>query len=209
MTEPTPDTAETQNLLAQARTGDQGAFSRLFECYRPYLLRLIQIRMDDRMRHRVDPSDVVQETHLEALRRFQTYLDNPAVPFRLWLRQLAAERMGKLRRHHLLTGRRSVAREVRATDDTEYLQLALEFPADTSTPSQQVSREEFAARVRAAVERLDPADREIIVLRVFEGLPYDEAGYLLGIDPATARKRHSRAIVRLHRLLFDGTEGDQ
>jgi RNA polymerase sigma-70 factor, ECF subfamily len=209
MNEPTPDTGETLNLLAQARTGDRAAFNRLFEYYRPYLLRMVQLRMDDRMRRRVDASDVVQETHLEALRRFQAYLDSPDVPFRLWLRQLAAERMGKLRRFHLYAARRSTAREVRPTDDTEYIRLALELPADSSTPSQQVSREELARRVREAMDRLDPADREIIVFRVFEGLSYEEAGYLLGIEPAAARKRHSRAIVRLHRMLFTGTEGDE
>src|SRR5262249_49649028 len=116
MSEPTPDTSETLNLLAQARARDQAAFNRLFEHYRPFLLRMVELRLDDRVRRRVDASDVVQETQLEALRRFRAYLESPDVPFRLWLRQLAAERMGKLRRFHLHAARRSTAREVRPTD---------------------------------------------------------------------------------------------
>ncbi len=207
MPEPAPDTAETASLLVRARTGDAVAFNRLFEHYRPYLVRMIQFRMDDRLRQRVDASDIVQETQLEALRRFQAYIENPDVPFRLWLRQLAAERMSKLRRYHLTTARRATGREVRIPDDS-FLQLALQLPGTNSTPSQQVSREELAGRVRDAVDRLDPADREVIVLRVFEGLSHEEAAYLLGIDPAAARKRHSRAIVRLHRQLFSETEGE-
>jgi RNA polymerase sigma-70 factor, ECF subfamily len=205
MPEPTPDTPETLDLLGRARAGDGIAFNRLFEHYRPYLARMVQFRMDDRLRHRIDPSDVVQETHLEALRRFQSYLDHPDVPFRLWLRQLAAERIGKLRRYHLHTARRAAGKELRLPDDS-YLQLALQLPGTQNTPSQLVSKEELAARVRGTVERLDPADREVVVLRVFEGLSHEEVAYLLGIDVAAARKRHSRAIVKLHRLLFVDVE---
>ena len=201
MPDPTPDPPETAELLRRAREGDGVAFSRLFEHYRPYLVRMIQFRLDDRLRHRVDPSDVVQETHLEALRRFQSYLEHPDVPFRLWLRPLAAERISMLRRYHLHTARRASGRELRIPDDS-YLHLALQLPGSGTTPSQLVSKEELAARVRGAVERLDPADREVIVLRVFEGLSHEEVAYLLGIDAAAARKRHSRAIVKLHRLLF-------
>ncbi len=201
MPDPNPDTPETLDLLVRARAGDGIAFNRLFEHYRPYLARMVQFRMDERLRHRIDPSDVVQETHLEALRRFQSYLDQPDIPFRLWLRQLAAERMSKLRRFHLQTARRAAGRELRMPDDS-YLQLALQLPGTGNTPSQVVSKEELAARVRGAVEKLEPTDREVIVLRVFEGLSHEEVAYLLGIDVPAARKRHSRAIVKLHRLLF-------
>jgi RNA polymerase sigma-70 factor (ECF subfamily) len=208
MTDPTPDTPETLDLLTRARGGDGTAFNRLFDSYRAYLVRLVQVRMDSRMRNRVDPSDVVQETQLEAIRRFQAYLDRPDVPFRLWLRQLAAERLNKLRRFHVHTARRATAREVRPRDDESFLRLAMELPGNVSTPSQQLSREELAGRVRDAVGKLDASDREVVVLRVFEGLSYEEVGYLLGIDPASARKRHSRAIVRLHRVLFNGSEDE-
>jgi RNA polymerase sigma-70 factor (ECF subfamily) len=182
MPDPNPDTPETLDLLVRARAGDGIAFNRLFEHYRPYLARMVRFRMDERLRHRVDPSDVVQETHLEALRRFRAYIEHPDVPFRLWLRQLAAERISKLRRYHLHT--------------------AQHLPGTGNTPSQVVSKEELAGRVRGAVERLEPADREVIVLRVFEGLSHDEVAYLLGIDVPAARKRHSRALVKLHRMLF-------
>ncbi|MCI0690014.1 MAG: hypothetical protein L0Y54_22685, partial [Sporichthyaceae bacterium] len=107
-----PESEETQRLLEQLQAGDVGAFDRLLELHRPYLQQLVQLRLDPRLRPRVDPSDVVQEAQLEALRRRDDYLRQPAMPFRLWLRQLARDRVLMLRRRHLGAERRSLRREV-------------------------------------------------------------------------------------------------
>ncbi len=66
MPEGQPDSAETQRLLEQVEAGDQRAFDALFARHRPYIRRVVGLRLDPRLRPRVDPSDVVQETHLEA-----------------------------------------------------------------------------------------------------------------------------------------------
>ena len=58
--------------------------------------------------------------------------------------------------------------------------------------------------MREAVARLPAADREVLAMRTFEGLSFDEVGYLLGIDPPAARKRHGRALIRLHAILAEG-----
>src|SRR5262245_16835367 len=97
----TPDSEETHHLLEQARAGDRQAFERLFAHCRPFLERVVALRLDPRLRARVDPSDVVQETQLEAVRRLDAYLRDPVMPFRLWLRQLASDQLLKSRRYHL------------------------------------------------------------------------------------------------------------
>src|SRR5262245_64522642 len=74
MDEVSADSAETQRLLEQARAGDPGAFEQLFAQYRPYLRRVIALRLDARLRPRVDPSDVVQETELEVFQRLGDFL---------------------------------------------------------------------------------------------------------------------------------------
>src|SRR5437867_2057731 len=107
-----PDAIETERLLAQARRGDRGAFEELFARHRSYLLRFIEMRLDPKLRRRVDPSDIVQEAHLEAVRRLGRYLEHSAMPFRLWLRHLALDRLLKSRRQHLGTARRSLEREL-------------------------------------------------------------------------------------------------
>src|SRR5438067_12875690 len=100
-----PDPSDIDGLLEQARRGERGAFEELCARHRGYLLRFIQMRLDPKLRRRVDPSDIVQEAHLEAVRRLSQYLQNSAMPFRLWLRQLAQDRLLKSRRQHLGTAR--------------------------------------------------------------------------------------------------------
>ena len=101
MQEVQPDSNETLRLLEQVRDGDRQAFDQLFARHRPYLRQIVELRLDPRLRARVDPSDVVQEAHLEAFRRLSTYLKQRPMPFRLWLRQIAYDRTLKARRHHL------------------------------------------------------------------------------------------------------------
>src|SRR5262249_11939546 len=158
--------------------------------------------LDPKLRPRVDPSDVVQESQLEALRRLPDYLDRRPMPFRLWLRQIAHDRLLKVRRQHLHTARRAMAREVPLPDHSSVM-LAQKLFASGSTPSENLDRSELARQLRRALAQLADADREILMLRNFEGLSYQEIGYIIAIDPTAARKRHGRALVRLHRILFE------
>ena len=194
--------AETRRLLGRARGGDREAVEELFIRHRPYLRRLVEVRLDPRLRPRVDASDVVQEAQLEAARRLECYLQGPALPFRLWLRQLAYERLLMLRRFHLGAARRSLGREVALPDRSAQL-LARQLLAAGSTPSQRLDRQELPRRVHRAVAKLPAIDREVLVMRTFEELSYDEVAAILGVDPATARKRHGRALLRLHKALLE------
>jgi RNA polymerase sigma-70 factor (ECF subfamily) len=197
------DSAQTQDLLRQIRSGDRQAFERLVARHQTYLERLVELRLDPRLRPRVDAADVVQEAHLEALNRLDAYLERPALPFRLWLRQIAFDRALKARRHHLGAARRALGREVPLPERSS-LVLARELAAGGSSPSQRLDHRELARRLRRAVAQLPEADREVVVMRHFEGLTNQEVACLLGVEPATASKRHGRAMLRLHRILFEG-----
>ena len=198
-----PDSAETRRLLQQVRRGDRGALERLLARHRPYLLQLVELRLDPKLRPRVDPSDVVQEAQIEAVRRLDAYLEQVPMPFRLWLRQLAYDRLLMMHRRHVKAARRAVGQEVGLPEQSSLL-LAWQLAAAGSTPSQKLDQQELARRVRQAVAELPDADREVLLMRTFEGLSFEEVGYLLGIDPAAARKRHGRALLRLHKLLSEG-----
>jgi RNA polymerase sigma-70 factor, ECF subfamily len=203
MDEVTPDSAQSQRLLEQVRAGDRGAFERLFTRFRVDLCQFVELRLEPKLRPRVDPSDVVQETRLEVFQRLADYLERRPMPFRLWLRKTAYERLDKIRQRHFATSRRTVEREVPLPDQSSLL-LARKILAEGSAPSQQLSRKELVPRLRRALAQLPEADREVLLLRTVEGLSYQEVGYLLGIEPAAARKRPARALVRLHRILFAG-----
>jgi RNA polymerase sigma-70 factor (ECF subfamily) len=200
MAEVPPDSGATQDLLRRAHAGEPRALEELFAGYRSYLHQFVALRLDPKLRARVDPSDVVQEAQMEAARRLQGYLQGPPMPFRLWLRQIAQDRLLNLRRRHVATARRAVGRE-QPLPERSSLVLAAQLLACGSTPSQQLGRRELARRLRQALAELAEGDREILLLRNFEGLSNQEVGHLLGIDAAAASQRHGRAMLRLHKVL--------
>src|SRR5215472_13321584 len=104
--------SETNRLLRQAAQGDPEQFGAVLERCRPRLRRMLALRIDPRLHGRIDPSDVIQETYLEASARLAEYLQKPAMPFFLWLRFLAGQKLVTLHRHHLGTRMRDVGREV-------------------------------------------------------------------------------------------------
>ena len=202
MNEVRSDSERTLRLLEKIEAGDQAAFNRLFARHRSVLLNVVAARLDPRIRARIDASDVVQETQLEAYRRLPDYLARRPMPFSLWLRKTAHERMLVARRRHIECAQRTVSRE-QPLPDRSTLLLARPFLAGGSTPSEQLARSELVRRVRQAVALLAESDREILLLRTYEGLSNQEAAYVLDLDPATASKRHGRAILRLHRCLAE------
>jgi RNA polymerase sigma-70 factor (ECF subfamily) len=202
MTELDPDSAETCRLLEEVRSGDAPAFDRLFARHRPGLRQFVALRLDPRVRARLDPSDVVQETQLEAYRRMDDFLKRRPMPFRVWLRKTAYERLLKLRRFHVEAAQRAVGRELGLADRSSLL-LARPFLDRASSPSQQLARGDLVRRVRAALAGLPETDREVLLMRNVDELPYREIGFVLGLDPAAARKRYGRALLRLRKLLLD------
>ena len=202
MVELTPDSAETRALLQRANDGDRQALERLFARHEPYLRQLVLFRLDPRLRARVDPSDVVQETQLEALRLMDDYLRRRPMPFRLWLTKTAHDRLRKVRRRHAETAGRAVSREV-PLPDASSLVLARQLFAHGSTPSRQFSRQETISHVRKALAQLPDADREVLLMRTFEGLSFQDVACLLDIDATVARKRYGRALLKLRKLLFE------
>src|ERR671936_2964469 len=136
------DSADTQQLLWQVRAGQPEAREQLFARHRAFLVRFVQLRADPKLAARLDPSDIVQETQLEALRRLEEYLANPRLCFRLWLRQLAYDQLLQLRRRHLKAKRRSVERDVYLPEDSS-VQLAWRLVSAAPGPSSEFLRKEF------------------------------------------------------------------
>jgi DNA-directed RNA polymerase specialized sigma24 family protein len=106
------DSSEMNRLLRQASQGDPGRVGASLEQYRDRLRRLIALRLDPRLAGRINPSDVIQETYLEAAARLVEYLQNPMMQFYLWLRFLAGQKLVTLHQHHLGRQMRDAGREV-------------------------------------------------------------------------------------------------
>jgi RNA polymerase sigma-70 factor (ECF subfamily) len=198
---PPPD-PDTDRLLDAAGQGDAQARGRLLERHRERLRRMVAVRLDRRLVTRVDPSDVVQETLLEAAARLDEYLRERRVPFYPWLRRLAWDRLADAYRRHLHAGRRSVGREEPpAVPGRSVLELAERLLAPGSGPSASLRRRERRDRVRAALEALPGRDREVLVLRYLEDLTTAEAAAVLGVGEGAVKMRLLRALQRLRDVL--------
>jgi RNA polymerase sigma-70 factor (ECF subfamily) len=127
--------------------------------------------------------------------------------FRLGLRKTAYERLLKARRRDVEAARRSVEREVWLDDRSTHL-LARQLVGREPTPSQHLARRELIRQVQQALAELPGADQEIVLMRNLEGLSYQEIGCVLAIEPAAARQRYGRALLRLQKLLSGGGSAD-
>jgi RNA polymerase sigma-70 factor (ECF subfamily) len=187
------DSSETDRLLERLERGDKSVLERLLAHHRDYVKRVVDLRMDDALRARVDPSDVVQETQMVVMNRIDEYLCRRPTSFRVWLRRETMEKLTDVRRQHLAQ-KRSVKRDLRLSDASSR-SIAQQLLG--ASPSSLLQRKELATQVRDAIESLSEIDREVIMLRHIEGLTNVEVAEVLNIEPTAVRQRHGRAILRL------------
>jgi RNA polymerase sigma-70 factor (ECF subfamily) len=198
------DNPDTVALLERVRGGDAQALEELLARHRPLLRRFVEMRFDPKLHARLDASDVVQEAQLEIARRIQEFLQKQPMPFGLWLQKTAYENLIRLRRTHVVAGRRSVDREVRLPENSSIM-LVRQLLGQENWPGRGLVEDEIKQRVLKALSKLDDIDREILQLRAFEQLDNQEVAQFLGLDPGTASKRYGRALLRLRAgLLADG-----
>jgi RNA polymerase sigma-70 factor (ECF subfamily) len=198
----TSDLAELEPLLSRLRSGEREALAVLFDRYRPQLRRMVELRLDPRVGARVAPSDVLQEAFLDASARVEHFFRREDVSFYVWLRLIVNQSLVDLHRRHLEAKMRGAAREaVPAWTHATSVSLARHLVAQMNSPSQAVSQEETLSQVQAALEGLDPLDREILTLRHFEELSNNEVAELLGLQKAAASNRYVRALGRLREAL--------
>ncbi len=208
-----PNDDQTETLLTAARGGDADAVNRLLEKHRAPIRRLVELRLDRRVRRRVDVSDVVQDVMVEANGRLDKYLQNPAMAFHLWLRQIAWDRIIDTYRRHRVSAKRNMDREqplaVAAGPDQSTMELAIQLSDPGLTPFAAAAQREIAVKVEAAIERLTDSDREIILMRHYEHLSNLEIAEALGVNPPAASMRYLRALRKLRELLEQDEEDDE
>ena len=199
-----PDTQQTEQVLAEVRGGDPSAVNRLLDQHREAVRRMIQLRIDPVLKRRVDASDVVQEVLIEANRRLQDYLQNPVMPFHLWLRQMAKDRLIDAHRRHRGAARRSMDREqVRApaASGESSVDLVAQLRDTEMTPAAAATWHELQRRFQAACLQLELQDQEVVLMRHFEHLSNAEAAAALELSPQAASMRYLRAMRRLRQLM--------
>ena len=200
-----PDGEVTVELLNNVRDGKAVAVEELMDRHRNSLRRMIQLRLDQRLMQRMDVSDVIQDVLIEANRRLTDYLNNPVIPFHLWIRQIAKDRIIDAHRRHRVSAKRSIDREQpqpgKGPFDQSSIDLANQFRDKALTPAAAATQRELAQQIEAAVQMLRDNDREIILMRHYEQLNNQEIAQSLGLTEPAASMRYLRALKRLREII--------
>ncbi len=200
-----PDGEVTAELLNNVRGGQAVAVEELMDRHRNSLRRMIQLRLDQRLMQRMDVSDVIQDVLIEANRRLSDYLKNPVIPFHLWIRQIAKDRIIDAHRRHRVSAKRSIDREQpqpgKGPFDQSTIELANQFRDQALTPAAAATQRELASQIESAVQMLRDNDREIILMRHYEQLDNQEIAQSLGLTEPAASMRYLRALKRLREII--------
>lgn len=198
---------KTEQLLAQAATGDGVAWGALLTAEQERLIRMVAFRMDSRLRGRIDAADVVQEAFVQASVHREDFFRSPEMSLFLWLRKIVCNKLFELHRHHLGTHMRDAHRDRPLVapqnwdDSAEALWLYLS--GHLTSPSAAAVKREASTRLAEALDRMDATDREVLMLRHFEQLTNAEAARVVGIEERAAGKRYLRALARLRKILSE------
>ena len=176
-----------------------------FEKYRSYLLLLARLQLDKRWHARIDPSDLVQQTLLDAHARWHQ-LGTENAELAAWLRKALANNLADALRN-LRRSKRNVSRErsLDAALEASSVRLANWLAADQSSPSKQASRNEDLLALADALTQLPDLQREAIVLHHLQGCSLNDTALKLArSDAATAGLLH-RGLKKLRELMQEQT----
>jgi RNA polymerase sigma-70 factor (ECF subfamily) len=196
---------DERGALQRAVGGDQAAWAQVLAPHRDRLRRMVALRLDQRLRGRIDPSDVLQEAFLQAAQALPKYLERPEQSVFLWLRWLTGMALELVHRKHLGVQARDADREVQLLDrpvpEVSSVALAARLLGRDTRPSVAAIRAERQLRLQEALNTMDPLDREVLVLRHFEELTNVEVARELQLKESAASKRYIRALHRLKEIL--------
>jgi RNA polymerase sigma-70 factor (ECF subfamily) len=192
----------TDVLLSQALAGSGECFGRLLHVYRNYLKLLVVTQLERKLAARVSPSDVVQETFLEANRDFSNFRGTSSAEFGAWLRRILVNNLHRVVEQHVLARKRDVRREVSMEALANNLEQSTAridsiLPDPGSSPSGTAQRHELEIELADQLVQLPDDYRDVIVLRHIEALPFEQVGQRLGRSTGAVRMLWLRAIELL------------
>lgn len=192
---------------------DSAELTEVFVQNRERLEQMIRLRMDPRLVRRIDAADVIQETYLDCVKRYDDYRVDPKFPLFLWIRLQTHQKLQDLHRTHLGAQMRDAGREVELHQQSSSLSsaaLAEQLVGRLTTASNAAIRRETQARVQEALNAMDAMDREVLTLRHFEMLTNEETAGVLGISRTAASNRYIRALMRMKEIAesIHGLNGD-
>jgi RNA polymerase sigma-70 factor (ECF subfamily) len=201
-----PGDDSASDLLARARAGQLECLGQLLKRYENYLRILSATQLDAQLRGRVSPSDIVQETYFEAHRDFPQFRGVEEPEFAVWLRQILIKNLLRAVECHILTAKRDVRREKRLNEigrslDHSSSRLELLLADRNPSPSSVFQERQRALLVADKLAELTPDYRDVVILRNFRGLSFDEVAQHMKRSVGATRMLWLRALNHLRQLL--------
>ena len=185
-----------RRLLEGARDGRDDAFGRIFESFRRHLMLVAHRELPHTLRGKVGPSDLVQETAVDAQRAFSAFRGSTAEECFAWLRSILRNNVVDAVRRYELSQKRSAGREISLASETGRRESGL-LQLPNGLPDGSAIRREDADVLATAMTRLSNDHRSVLRLRYWEGLTFPEISERLGRSPDAIRKLWYRAVERL------------
>jgi RNA polymerase sigma-70 factor, ECF subfamily len=198
--------SELRDCLVKARQGDAAARDRLFAACRSYVGLIARATLERRLQAKVDASDLVQQTLMDAHRDFDQFVGHTEQEWLAWLRKILAHNTGDAYRHYGAT-KRQAHREVPlqgggdATSHSHQTSFGINPVAPGETPSQIVLHQEQELAVAEAIAQLPEDYREVVFLRNVQRLPFDEVAARMERSRPAAQMLWMRALQRLREIL--------
>ncbi|MGD0383794.1 MAG: sigma-70 family RNA polymerase sigma factor [Thermoguttaceae bacterium] len=198
---------KVSELIAQARQGDDECRDRLFALCRSYLGFVARSQVETWLRRKVDASDLVQETMLEAYRDFEHFQGGTEQEWLAWLKRILAHNAADFVRRYRGTAKREAGREISFRDPDDSLARGAPEPAaEQPTPSQEFLQIDAELRVTAALADLPEDYQEVIVLRNLQRLPFNEVANRMNRTRPAVQMLWMRAIKKLQEVMGEIVE---
>jgi len=200
-----PTEISASELIRRCRAGEPAARAELFTRYRPYLHVLAEAQLGRHLRGKCDPSDLVQQTLLEAHRDLPTFQGQHENELLAWLRRILAHNLFNEARHFATRGR-DAAREVslegfQAGLDHSSQVLSRCLADDGPSPSEAADQRETAVRLADVLARLPDNYQRVLLLRLFEGLSAEEVAGRMNTTAGAVRMLQMRALEALREMM--------
>jgi len=190
-----------QHVLQKARLGDARAIGSLCELSRKYLLLIANQDLNAAMLQKFGASDVVQQSMIVANQKIGQFHGTTQGEFLAWMRQILINECRQTSRLFQGTEKRSISREqsLQLGPNSEAGDRPLNDPQ--TTPSTQAINEEQIQLVQRAMGSMSEAERQVIEMRNWQEMSFEDIGKSIGKSPEAARKFWSRSILKLEQEL--------
>jgi RNA polymerase sigma-70 factor, ECF subfamily len=190
------EAVEVEKWIGKAQKGDREALGRLLNVCRHYLLLMANQELTPALWAKIAPSDIVQDTLLEAGRDFPRFHGGNEEELLVWLGAILRNNVANVRRH-FETAKREVDREI----PLEELPRVEMPPDQTESPSRQAQAHEQDEQLEKALRQLPEHYRQVLRMHTTDGLSFVQIAAKMGTSADAVRKLFGRAVEDLAKHL--------